>query len=115
MKIRSVKFILMAQDMERAVGFWRDGVGLDVRMTSPWWSELTWGDATVALHGGGDGKPRKTGLGMQVEDIEAACREVEAAGGRVLSGPVDRPEEGIRIADLVDPEGNGFGLSQLLG
>ena len=114
MRIKSVKCMLMAQDMDRAVTFWRDVVGLAQKLHTPWWSELAWGDAIVALHGGGTGEGHASGLGLQVDDLDAACREVAAGGGRVLSGPVDRPEEGIRIADLVDPEGNMFALSQVV-
>ena len=35
MKIQNVKFMLMAAEMDRAVTFWRDGVGLAVGMLSP--------------------------------------------------------------------------------
>ena len=115
MKIESVKCMLMAQDMDRAVAFWRDACGLGVKLHTPHWSELTWGDAVVALHGGGTGQGRASGLGLQVADLDAACAEVEAAGGRVLSAPVDRPGEGIRLAELIDTEGNAFAMSQLVG
>ena len=53
MQIQEVKFILWAKDMDRALAFWRDGIGLKERMSSPHWSELTHGTAIVALHGGG--------------------------------------------------------------
>ena len=115
MKIESVKCMLMAQDMDRAVGFWRDVVGLDVRLHTPHWSELVWHDAVVALHGGGTGEGNASGLGLQVADIEASCREIVEGGGRVLEAPVDRPGEGIRLASVADTEGNAFALSQLVG
>ena len=38
-------------DVARAVSFYRDALGLQVRFESPYWSELIWGDATVAVHG----------------------------------------------------------------
>lgn len=113
MKIRSVKCMLMAQDMDRAVAFWRDVVGLEVQLHTPHWSELRWSDAVVAIHGGGTGEGHASGLGLEVEDLERACREVEAGGGRVLSRPEDRPGEGLRLAGLVDTEGNAFALSQV--
>ena len=40
MEITETMVMLMAEDMDRAVAFWRDGVGLEVRSTSPFWSEL---------------------------------------------------------------------------
>ena len=115
MKIKSLKCMLMAQDMDRAVAFWRDVVGLEVGLHTSHWSELAWRDAIVALHGGGTGEGHASGLGLQVEDLDAACQEVAAGGGRVLSGPEDRPGEGIRLANLVDTEGNAFVLSQVVG
>lgn len=106
------KFMLSAQDMERAIAFYRDVIGLDVKETSPWWSELTCGTAIIALHGGGDGEFRRTGLSFTVNDIDAACKAVALGGGRVRSGPEDRGDEGIYLAELTDPEGNGFMMSQ---
>ena len=112
MEIQSIKFILMVQDMERAIHFYRDVVGLDVTFESPEWSELTHGDAVIALHGGGGGTERPTGLGIQVRDIGVACREVEAGGGRIASPPKERPGEPIILAEVVDTEGNVFSLSE---
>ncbi len=54
-------------------------------------------------------------MSFQVNDIEAACKDVVEGGGRVLSGPSDRPGEPIRLADLADTEGNRFMLSQYVG
>ena len=69
----------------------------------------------LLLHGGGDGEFRKTGLSLQVSDIEAACKEVEAGGGSVLEGPAERPGEPIKLAHLVDTEGNAFDIAQYVG
>ena len=106
------KFMLSAQDMDRAVAFYRDVIGLDLTLSSPWWSELNFGTAIIALHGGGSGEFRRTGLSFTVEDIDAACEAVTQGGGRVRSGPEDRGDEGIYLAELTDPEGNGFMMSQ---
>lgn len=114
MQIEGVIFMLMVQNMDRAVAFYRDVVGLDPRSASPMWTELTRGDATVALHGGGDGEFHDTGLSFQVGDVDGACREVTQGGGRLLKGPEDRPGEPIRLAHLADTEGNGFTMSQYI-
>ena len=106
------KFLISAQDMERAVSFYRDVIGLDVRVQSPWWSELAYGTSIIALHGGGSGEFRATGLSFTVRDINAACAAVVRGGGIVRSNPEDRGDEGIYLADLTDPEGNGFMMSQ---
>jgi predicted enzyme related to lactoylglutathione lyase len=117
-QLGAVYYMLAAQDMDRAVAFWRDAIGLDVKSQSPGWSELTFpglASAVVALHAGGSGELNRTGLGFDVADIAAACAEVERAGGRVTMPPTDRPDEGIVLADLVDPEGNTFMFSARFG
>ena len=111
MKVRKTLYMLMVQDMERGVRFYRDVLGLDVKLHTPGWSELTLGDSTVALHGGGTGERTKTGLSFEVEDIDDACRQVQDGGGQLLRGPILRDSEGIRLADLADPEGNVFFFS----
>jgi lactoylglutathione lyase len=115
MKVRKTYFMLMVQDMDRATAFYRDVFELSVRFVSPEWSELSWGDATVAFHGGRqDGERRTTGLGFEVDDLEAACAAVEAAGGTVVMRPSDRPGESIRLADVADPEGNVLSVAQTI-
>ena len=115
MQIENVKFLLSAADMDRAVAFWRDAVGLTSTLESPYWSELTHGTSIIALHGGGDGAFRQTGLGFQVADADAACREVAAAGGAIRTPPVLREREGIKLAEVTDTEGNGFAISEWVG
>ncbi len=115
MKMESVKYVLMVKDMDRGTIFYKDVMGLEVKSKSEMWTEMGFGDAIIALHGGGSGEFSSTGLSFQVDDIEAACRDVQEGGGRLLSGPSDRPGEPIKLANLVDTEGNGFMLSQYVG
>ena len=112
MDVQRVYFMLMAQNMDRAVAFYSGAMGLDVKLHTPNWSELGSDDAVIALHAGGDGEYRMTGLGFGVADAEAACRAVAAGGGRVIEPPVVREGEGIILAQVADSEGNGFSLSQ---
>ena len=98
--------------MDRAIGFYCDTFGLDVKTQSPHWSELSLGNTIVALHGGGDGSFKDTGLSFTVGDIDAACRAVVERGGSVRSPPEDRGAEGIFLAMVTDTENNGFMLSQ---
>ena len=112
MKIEKVVSMLSAQDMDRAIGFYRDVMGLRVNYQSANWTEMAHGDAVVALHGGGTGEFRKSGLGFTVSDIDAVCQEVREGGGKVISEPTDRPGESIKLASLADTEGNGFEFAQ---
>ena len=112
MQVQKTIFMLMAQDMGRAIAFYNETIGLDVKVNYGGWAELGGEDAVVALHAGGDGEYRSTGLGFTVADVAAACEEVSAAGGRVVQAPVERGGEGIILAFAADTEGNGFSLTQ---
>ncbi len=112
MRVNTMYYVMMVEEMERAIRFYREVMGLSLRSRSEWWSELTFGDGVLALHGGGDSEPRNTGLGFRVTDVHAACAEIEAGGGKVIAAPSDRPGEGILLATAADTEGNAFSLTQ---
>ena len=113
--VECVKFVIYVQDMDRAVVFYRGVFGLGLKYFSEHWSELTFGDAIVALHGGGAGQRTETGLSFQVADAVSACAAVEQGGGAIAAPPESRPGEPILLARAVDPEGNGFMISQFVG
>jgi len=110
--IEAVKFVLMVRDMDRAVAFYRDAMGLRLVLQSAVWSELGQSDAVVALHAGGGERVRGTGLSFQVDDIQAACVRAVAGGAELQRGPEHRPGDPVKLAELVDPEGNVFMLSE---
>ena len=115
MKVTKAYFMLMVDDMDRATAFYRDVFALSGGFVSPEWSELAWGDAIVAFHGGrGGDEPRRTGLGFEVDDLEAACDAVAAAAARSSMPPSDRPGEPIRLAEVADPEGNVLSVAQTI-
>jgi lactoylglutathione lyase len=41
-----------------------------------------------------------------VENVNTACQRLEQLGVRLLVGPTDHPEWGIRTANFRDPDGN---------
>jgi len=95
-------FMVPVVDMDRAVAFYRDTVGLAVRFVSPEWTELAWRDATIALHRGG-ATDRQGWLGFEVDDLDAALAELAAAGATIGE---TRNEAGTRLVAVTDPEGN---------
>src|ERR687888_1662894 len=101
MKVTKTYFMLMAADVPRATSFYTRVFGLKPAFESPEWTELTQNGTTVALHGGAPVGERDTGLGFYVDDIDAACRAVASAGGKIAKQPEQRPGEGIILATAV--------------
>jgi lactoylglutathione lyase len=104
--VRKTYFMVVVADMDRAVRFYTDAFGASVVFSSAEWSEVTVAGAAVALHPGGDGTQTATGLGFEVDDLDAALRQMRRAGGRVTSPARDRATERIRLAEVADTEGN---------
>lgn len=110
-----VKFMLMAANMSRAVKFYRDVVGLGEIFVSDFWSELSFGDAIIALHGGHDGARNPTGLSLQFEDALEAANRIEAGGAKIIESPTQREGEPILLGRFRDREGNEVYMTQYLG
>ena len=110
-----VKFMLMAANMGRAVKFYRNVIGLGEIFVSDFWSELSFGDAIIALHGGHDGSKNPTGLSLQFEDVFEAANRIEAGGARIIEPPVQREGEPILLGRFRDREGNEVYITQYVG
>jgi predicted enzyme related to lactoylglutathione lyase len=111
--VRKTYFMMMVVDMNRALRFYAEGFGAAVSFTSPYWSEFSVAGATIALHAGGDGVETPTGLGFEVDDLDAAIAQAITVGGRVMSPARDRPAERIRLAELADSEGNVITVAEV--
>jgi len=97
-------------DMDRAVAFYRDTVGLTLRFASPGWSEFATGATTLALHPASKENPAgTTHLGLHADDIAGAHKALTAAG--VSFTRVPTPEHGVTLAEFVDSEGARVSLS----
>jgi catechol 2,3-dioxygenase-like lactoylglutathione lyase family enzyme len=80
----AIKFVT---DMDKAVKFYRDVLGLRVKFESPGWSEFVTGETTLALHPASDKNPAgKVELG-QGRSVQHASQE---AGFRWGAGAVRR-------------------------
>jgi len=97
-------------DMNRAVAFYRDAVGLELKFSSPEWSEFATGTTTLALHLASAENPAgTTHLGLHTDDIAGMHQALTAAGVRFSRAPT--PEHGITLAEFVDSEGARVSLS----
>lgn len=105
----TVKFtyaITFVADMDRAVGFYRDTVGLPLKFQSPEWSEFVTGETTLALHIASDKNPAgSVELGFGVPDIQKFHQEMSAKGVKFTMPPT-KQDFGGTLAQFVDSEGS---------
>ncbi|HYL46963.1 MAG TPA: VOC family protein [Candidatus Limnocylindrales bacterium] len=92
-------------DMDRAVKFYRDVVGLPLKFQSPGWSEFATGETTLALHPASDKNlAGKIDLGFKVGDIQKFYQEMQAKGVKFTMPPT-KQDFGGTLARFVDSEG----------
>ena len=97
-----IKFV---GNMDKAVKFYRDVVGLRVKFESPGWGEFVTGETTLALHPVSDKNPAgKVELGFTVADVETFYREMSAKGV-LFNMPPKKQDFGGVLAQFVDSEG----------
>jgi predicted enzyme related to lactoylglutathione lyase len=106
-------------DVDRAVEFYRRGIGLTVVEQQPDWAQVRLGTQTfwimkapAGVQGSISRDYRRhwtpVHLDFAVDDIDAAVRCAVDAGGK-LEGEIQHNAKGA-LANLVDPSGNGVDL-----
>ena len=104
----AIKFV---SDMDTAVAFYRDSLGLPLTFQSPFWSEFDTGETKLALHPASDENPAgSVQLGLGTEDIENFHAAGQAQGLVFTSPPTDM--HGTRIARFRDSDGAEISVSQ---
>lgn len=97
-------------DMDRAVAFFRDRLGLELRFQSPGWTEFATGETTLALHASSDEHPAgSSSLGFGVDDIDDFYSGASEDGVEFTTEPTET--FGRRIARFRDSEGAECGVS----
>jgi lactoylglutathione lyase len=97
----AIKFVA---DMDRAVKFYRDALGLAVKFSSPGWSEFLTGETTLALHPASADHPAgNVQVGFRVPDIHAFYTEMSGKGVKFTMPPTD--QFGVKLARFIDSEG----------
>jgi catechol 2,3-dioxygenase-like lactoylglutathione lyase family enzyme len=99
-------------DMDAAVAFYRDKLGLPVTYQSADWVELDAGNLVIALRRYGSGPEGRPELGVgdgatiifQVDDLDAARRELERQGVEFIGGLFEYDD--VRLAAFQDLNGN---------
>jgi len=105
-------------DMDKAVAFYRDKLGLPVKYQSADWVELDGGNVTIALRRYGSGPEGRPELGVgegativfEVDDISAARAELEGQGVKFVGGVFDYGA--VKLAAFEDLNGNVLQIYQ---
>jgi len=104
-------------DMDRAVSFYRDVLGLRlVRRDEDTWAEFDSGGRRLALHSVGEGQPMTPGGAtavFSVDDLDRAKAELSSRG--VKFGHEGDVAGFARFASFLDPEGNTVQLIEYEG
>ena len=97
MKVAFTHAIKFVADMDKAVAFHRDVLGLALRFASPGWSEFDTGAVTLALHPASDRHPAgSVQLGYATPQIEAVYADREAAWADLHRTAQGRPRPSAR-------------------
>jgi predicted enzyme related to lactoylglutathione lyase len=109
----SLRYVIeFVADMDRAVSFYRDTLGLDVRFESPEWSEIATGETTLALHPASSANPPGSiQLGFTVADLRAVYDTLIGRGVR-FNRPPARAEFGGMLAEFLDSDGSRCSLGE---
>jgi lactoylglutathione lyase len=98
-------------DMDRAVKFYRDTLGLPLKFESPGWSEFATGDTTLALHSASDKNAAgKVVMGINVPDLGKFYDEMRANGVKFPMPPT-KQDFGGTLAQFEDSEGSHVTVS----
>jgi len=119
---------LVVGDLDKAAAFYKSVCGLteqarvDDRLGGRAISEIIFapayqGGASFVLLAYPDTPRPSSGeviLGFATQDVDAFVGQVLAGGGAVVDAPVSRPDHGVRVAIVKDPEGHVIEVVQML-
>ncbi len=112
--------IVFVSDMSRSVQFYRDGLGLPLKLESPHWTEFKTEGATLALHLSESAASERVGAedvpagqcrpGLSVPDLDAFHRRMIEMNVTCVQEPKDI--FGARLAQYLDPDGLGISVGE---
>ncbi len=114
--------IQYVESLGRSVAFYRDVIGLKVRIEGDGYVEFEMENTKFSLFersklpgliGRGGGRPPCGEIGFLIEDVAMEAERLKGLGVEILSGPVDRPWR-ERTLHIADPDGNVIEFAQKL-
>ena len=111
MAVKLSYVIEFVTDMDRAVKFYRDTMGLPLKFQSPGWSEFITGETTLGLHPeSGNNAAGKIEMGFNVPDLSTFYDEMRAKGVK-FPMPPKKQDFGGMLAQFEDSEGAHVSVS----
>ena len=97
-------------DMDRAVAYYRDKLGLELKFQSPFWTEFATGDTALALHpADADSPAGSVELGFAVDDLGEFYARRDELGIHFTREPTEL--HGVHIARIRDADGAEISVS----
>jgi catechol 2,3-dioxygenase-like lactoylglutathione lyase family enzyme len=97
----AIKFVA---EMDKAVAFYRDALGLSPKFESPFWSEFDTGETTLALHPASAENPAGgVQLGFTVDSLADFYNRRDELGIAFSQPPHE--VHGVHLAVFRDPDG----------
>jgi len=110
MDMRLAYAIKFVADMDKAVAFYRDKLGLKPKSQSPDWSEFDTGSTILALHiASKENPPGSVQLGFNTGKIDEVYSTLLTQGVKFTRAP--EPLHGIKLAEFLDSENSECSLS----
>ncbi|MQA64219.1 MAG: VOC family protein [Actinophytocola sp.] len=121
--MRRIDYVISyVRSLERSVAFYRDVIGMEVRIEGDGYVEFAMDNTKFALFerarlpeliGSNSGEAPCGEIGFIVDDVNAESERLRTAGVEILTGPVDRPWR-ERTLHIADPDGNIVEYAQKL-
>ncbi len=114
--------IVFVSDMNRAVSFYRDVLGLPLKFESPEWTEFATDGATLALHASDGSHAEKDNPqavagrcqpGLSVPNLDQFHAKMVDNNVPCIQEPKD--EFGVRLAQYLDPDGLAISVGEERG
>jgi lactoylglutathione lyase len=121
--MRRVDYVIhYVESLQRSVAFYRDVIGLRVRIEGDGYVEFEMENTKFSLFdrsklagliGREGGNPPCGEIGFLIDDVDGEAERLRALGAEILIGPVDRPWR-ERTLHIADPDGNIIEFAQKL-
>ena len=121
--MRRMDYVIQyVESLSRSVAFYRDVIGLQVRIEGDGYVEFDLENTKFSLFersklpeliGRGGGIPPCGEIGFLIDDVDEEAERLRGLGVAILTGPVDRPWR-ERTLHIADPDGNIIEFAQKL-